>query len=470
MQKKSKKNPLDDRKRQRYMMADWAMSASLPPFKYPLEQYEVAVSRREEFEQDFQFLLGKGCDTLALEAALCMAKAMRAGVMPKAGRVRGVAEKLRALAREISELESSYFLIAQESEELNRGTGIPQDAFHDGIVLRKGNAVLLKTFPHFALPVLLKRRARMYDDWLRNAKNRMSPRADLLRQVKRMSPVIYVKWATAGHPFCDRVANLLRLAGIVKHDDINARNLGGTQLNRELVSFEGNYPLTTDKILGVLQPIHRHERSWPNMRDIVGLYLNKLDRALVLCADEKKGLDHSRPPALRSGEAVRSADDYVRSGATSLFAALEGKNGRVLEDLHDRYRSLEFRKFLHRIDLAVPRALDVHLIVDNVATYETPLIHRWLARHPRFHPHLKPLGASWLNLVERWFVALTEKQIRWGVHRSTRDLEEAIRRYIEISNQHVKPFVWSKSVGESLASGPAFVNAFLPQDITLHTG
>jgi transposase len=454
-------------KRERRMMADWAMSVSLPSVKYPLEQYEVAVSRREEFEEDFQFLLGKGCDALALEAALCMAKTMRARVMPKAGKVRVVADKVRALAREISELESSYFLIAQESEELNRGTSIPQDTFHDAIVLRRGNAVLSKRFPHFALPELLRRRAKMYDDWLGNAKTKMPPRADLLRQVERMSPAIYVNWATAGRPFCDRVANLLRLAGIVKHDDVNARSLGGTQLNRELLSFETNYPLTTQRVLWALQPIHRHERRWPNMRDIVGLYLNPPDKALVLCADEKtQALDRSQSLLpIRPGQAEPRTHDYVRRATSSLFAALEVKSGRVLGDLHDRHRSLEFLKFLDRIDRTVPDALDVHLILENHGTYKMPLVHRWLAQHPRFHLHLPPIGASWLNLVERWFVALTERQIQRGVHRSTRKLEEAIRRYIDIDNHPAKPFVWSKTADEILTSGPAFVNTFLTQDI-----
>ena len=192
------------------------------------------------------------------------------------------------------------------------------------------------------------------------------------------------------------------------------------------------------------------------VRDIVGLYLTPPDKALVLCADEKtqiQALDRSQPLLpMRPGQAERRTHDYVRHGTTSLFAALELKSGCVLGDLHARHRSVEFRKFLDRIDTAVPGALDVHLILDNYGTHKTPLIHRWLARHPRFHLHFTPTGASWLNLVERWFAALTEKQIRRGVHRSTRELEEAIRRYIEISNQHAKPFVWTKTADEILAA------------------
>jgi transposase len=132
-------------------------------------------------------------------------------------------------------------------------------------------------------------------------------------------------------------------------------------------------------------------------------------------------------------------------GTTSLFAALEVKSGRIVEDSHARHRSLEFRKFLDRIEAAVPAGLDVHLILDNYGTHKTLLIHRWLAPHPRFHLHFTPTSASWLNLAERWFAALTEKQIRRGVHHSTRELEEAIRCYIEITNRLPQPFVWTKT-------------------------
>jgi hypothetical protein len=445
------------------MMADWAMSVSLPSVKHPLERFEVATSGHNEFEKDFQFLVGKGCDAGALEAALCMAKTIRARVMPKAEKVRGLADKLRALATELWELEGSHFLIAQESEELNRGADSSQDDFHDALFLQKGNAVLLKRFPHFALQELLRRRARMYDDWLGNAKKRRPPRADFLHQVERLSLAIYVKWATAGRPFSERVANLLRLAGIVKPDDVNARNLGGTQLHRELLSFETNYPLTTQKILWLLQPIHRHERSWPNMRDIVGLYLNPPDKVLVLCADENnQALDRSKSlQPSRPGQAERRTHDYALHGANSLFASLEVKSGRVLGHLHERDRSLEFHKFLDSLDRTVPETVDVYLILADHGTHKMPLVHRWLAQHPRFHLRLPHISDSWLNLVERWFVALTTRQIQCGVHRSTQKLEEAIRRYIDIGNQAAKPFVWSKAADEILVSGPAFINTFM---------
>lgn len=196
------------------------------------------------------------------------------------------------------------------------------------------------------------------------------------------------------------------------------------------------------------------------VRDIVGLYLHPPDEALVLCVDEKtqiQALDRSQPLLpMRPGQAERRTHDYVRHGTTSLFAALEVKSGRVVGDFHARHRSVEFRKFLERIDRAVPADLDAHLILDNYGTHKTPLIHRWLARHPRFHVHFTPTGASWLNLVERWFAALTEKQIRRGVHRSTRELEDAIRRYIESTNHHPKPFIWTKTADEILASVARF--------------
>jgi transposase len=152
------------------------------------------------------------------------------------------------------------------------------------------------------------------------------------------------------------------------------------------------------------------------VRDIVGLYMSPPDRALVLRVDEKsqiQALNRTQPLLpLRPGQVERRTHDYVRNGTTSLFAALDVKTGKVIGQCHRRHRSLEFRKFLMRIDQEVPADLDVHLILDNYATHKTPAIHRWLARHPRSHLHFTPTGASWLNLVERWFAELTEKQIR----------------------------------------------------------
>jgi transposase len=196
------------------------------------------------------------------------------------------------------------------------------------------------------------------------------------------------------------------------------------------------------------------------VRDIVGLYLHPPDRALVLCVDEKsqiQALDRTQPLLpMRPGQVERRTHDYVRHGTTSLFAALDAQSGKIIGQLHRRHRALEFRTFLDTIDAAVPAELDVHLILDNYGTHKTPRIHRWLARHPRFHLHFTPTSASWLNLVERWFAGLTDKQIKRGAHRSTRSLEAAILAYIDHSNTMPKPFVWTKTADEILASVARF--------------
>jgi transposase len=196
------------------------------------------------------------------------------------------------------------------------------------------------------------------------------------------------------------------------------------------------------------------------VRDVVGLYLNPPDKALVLCVDEKtqiQALDRSQPVLpLRPGHPERRPHDYTRHGTTTLFAAFNTQSGKVISAFHPRQRAREFRRFLATIDARVPPRLDVHLILDNSSTHKTPAIHRWLARHPRFHLHFTPTGASWINLVERWFAALTEKQLRRGVHRSTRELEQAIHRYVDATNAHPKPFVWTKTADEILASVARF--------------
>jgi len=196
------------------------------------------------------------------------------------------------------------------------------------------------------------------------------------------------------------------------------------------------------------------------VRDIVGLYLNPPDRALVLCVDEKsqiQALDRTQPLLpMRPGQGERRTHDYRRQGTTSLFAALDVKSGKVMGELHRRHRSAEFRKFLDTLDQTVPPALEVHLILDNYGTHKTAAIRRWLAKRPRFHVHFTPTSASWINLVERWFAALTEKQIRRGVHRSVRELETAIKQYLAVTNQSPKPFVWTKSADEILASVARF--------------
>jgi transposase len=196
------------------------------------------------------------------------------------------------------------------------------------------------------------------------------------------------------------------------------------------------------------------------VRDIVGLYLNPPDKALVLCVDEKaqiQALDRTRPLLpMRPGQVERRTHDYRRHGTTSLFAALNVKTGQVIGQLHQRQRAREFRKFLDTIEATVPAQLDVHLILDNYGTHKTALIQRWLLKRPRFHVHFTPTSASWLNLVERWFALLTEKQLRRGVHRSTQALRDAIRAYIAHTNEQPKPFVWTKTADEILASVARF--------------
>lgn len=192
------------------------------------------------------------------------------------------------------------------------------------------------------------------------------------------------------------------------------------------------------------------------VRDIVGLYLDPPERAVVLCVDEKsqiQALNRTQPVLpMRPGMAERRTHDYERHGTTSLFAALNAATGEVTEELHRRHRSLEFGKFLRRIDTTVPADLDIHLILDNYATHKTPAIQRWLAAHPRFHLHFTPTSGSWINLVERWFAELTNKRIRRGTHTSERALERDIKDWVATWNENPKPFVWVKTADEILAS------------------
>ena len=190
------------------------------------------------------------------------------------------------------------------------------------------------------------------------------------------------------------------------------------------------------------------------LRDIVGLYLDPPDRALVLCVDEKsqiQALERTAPLLpMRPGHAERRAHDYLRHGTTSLLAALDTKTGNLIRQLQRRHRAIEFRKFLDTIEANVPPALDVHLVMDNYATHKTAAIQRWMVRHPRFPVHFTPTSASGLNQVQRFFAALTEKQIRRGSFQSTRQLEAAIRDYLNHHNLNPKPFLWSKSADDIL--------------------
>jgi transposase len=192
------------------------------------------------------------------------------------------------------------------------------------------------------------------------------------------------------------------------------------------------------------------------VRDVVALYLDPPERAVVLCVDEKSGiqaLDRTAPVLpLAPGVPERRTHDYRRHGTSTLYAALDLASGLVIGQTRRRHRAIEFRKFLVQIDKAVPAELDVHVILDNAATHKTPAIHRWLAAHPRFVLHFTPTSASWLNLVERWFGELTTKKLQRGTHRSTRALETDIRAWIKTWNQDPKPYVWTKTADEILDS------------------
>jgi transposase len=192
------------------------------------------------------------------------------------------------------------------------------------------------------------------------------------------------------------------------------------------------------------------------VRDVVALYLNPPERAVVLCVDEKsqiQALDRSAPilPML-PGVPERATHDYRRAGTSSLYAALDLTTGKVIGRLHSRHRAIEFKQFLQTLDREVPDQLAVHLVLDNSSTHKTPAIQKWLAAHPRFVVHFTPTSSSWLNLVERWFAEMTTKLLKRGAHRSVRQLNADIRAWIESWNDNPRPFVWTKTAEEILDS------------------
>jgi transposase len=196
------------------------------------------------------------------------------------------------------------------------------------------------------------------------------------------------------------------------------------------------------------------------VRDIVGLYLNPPEAAVVLCVDEKsqiQALDRTAPVLpLMPGVPERRTHDYRRNGTTNLYAALDVASGKVISSMTARHRAQEFLRFLKLIDASVPEHLDVHVVLDNSSTHKTPAVQRWLVRHPRFILHFTPTYSSWLNLVERWFAELTTKWLRRGTHRSVRELVASIRTWITNWNDDPKPFVWHKTADEILASLAAY--------------
>lgn len=198
------------------------------------------------------------------------------------------------------------------------------------------------------------------------------------------------------------------------------------------------------------------------VRDVVGLYLNPPERAVVLCVDEKsqiQALDRTAPilPML-PGTPQRATHDYKRAGTSSLYAALDITTGQVIGSLHARHRAIEFKKFLQILDREVPADLDVHVILDNSSTHKTPAVKKWLLAHPRFVLHFTPTSSSWLNLVERWFSELTSKKLRRGTHRSVRELNSDIRTWINDWNDNPRPYIWTKTADQILESISRYCN------------
>jgi transposase len=200
------------------------------------------------------------------------------------------------------------------------------------------------------------------------------------------------------------------------------------------------------------------------VRDVVGLYMAPPERALVLCVDEKsqiQALDRTQP--LLPGQAERRSHDYTRHGTTALFAALDIATGRVIGKCFARHRATEFRRFLDEVEANVPRRLDIHLVMDNYATHKAPVVKAWLLKRPRWHVHFTPTSASWLNQVERFFALLTERQLRRGVRRCVGHLHDAIHAFIDAHNANPKPFRWTKSADDILASVERFCLLNSPQ-------
>ena len=194
------------------------------------------------------------------------------------------------------------------------------------------------------------------------------------------------------------------------------------------------------------------KRFVEKVQDIVGLYLDPPDKALVFSVDEKsqiQALDRTQPGLpMKKGRAGTMTHDYKRNGTTTLFAALNMLDGKVIGACLPRHRGREFLSFLKLIDQETPAGLDLHLILDNYATHKTPAVKRWLKRHPRFHLHFTPTSSSWLNMVERFFAEITRNRIRRGIFKSVDELKAAIADYLEKHNADPKPFVWTKSAGE----------------------
>ncbi len=232
---------------------------------------------------------------------------------------------------------------------------------------------------------------------------------------------------------------------------------------RDLARATGISPASVGRIWGAfgLQPwrtdtfkLSEDPLFIEKVRDVVGLYLDPPEKAVVLCVDEKtqvQALDRTQPILpMRPGQCERHTHDYARHGVTSLFAALDVATGQVVGRIHRRHRAQEFKTFLDAIDAAVPTDLEVHVVMDNASTHKTPAIRRWLLRHPRFQVHFTPTSSSWLNLVERWFAELTRRLLQRSAHRSVVALEADLCHWIATWNENPRPYVWHKSADEIL--------------------
>ena len=250
----------------------------------------------------------------------------------------------------------------------------------------------------------------------------------------------------------------------IVHDTLHTRPPNATHWStRSMAEAHGVSPSTVRRIWRArrLQPhrlehykLSRDKHFEEKLRDVVGLYLNPPEHALVLSVDEKtqiQALDRTQSILpLRPGVPERQTHDYRRNGTTDLFAALNVAEGTVIGECHKRHRAKEFLTFLRTLDRTTPEGLDLHLILDNLATHKTARVRRWVLRHPRFHFHFIPTSSSWLNQVERWFNDLTHKRIRRGTFHSERELMEALRVYVETYNEHPRPFQWRATADQIL--------------------
>ena len=250
----------------------------------------------------------------------------------------------------------------------------------------------------------------------------------------------------------------------IVHDTLHSKPKGATHWScRTMAKHQNVSPATIQRIWDAygLQPhrvdtfkLSKDPEFVEKLTDIVGLYMNPPDKAVVICVDEKsqiQALDRTQPGLpMKRGRCGTMTHDYKRHGTTSLFAALNVLDGTVIGNCYEHHRHQEFLKFLRLLDRAFPKGKTLHLILDNYGTHKHPNVKSWLAKHPRFHLHFTPTSSSWLNLIERWFGHLTEKQLRRGAFVSVDDLISAIDEFIEVTNDDPKPFVWSAKIEDIL--------------------